>query len=428
LNLLELNSEFSGSFWPAGNKAASFFGVLSITFGSTISFRFVGVQPQTIADNSHLHGHLTIDGKVEDCTLLNLTFSETLLSCGGSGVVSCESVVLGRTISPENRYEEATFAFTNQLPFFYQRPDFESIVDLDTHFIDFEIEGDLYSDFIGHKFNISDIKAHAVIHCSNKDALDDLQLEIDRIREKYDDPAMWLAYDKQHSIKIKFSKCKSVSEIYEHTEAIMQLFALIYRIPVFIKTLTVDHQPKLPGMKIIPSVFTRNEVLERAKESVLGRFLTITNSNIDFHAVLSKWLAVRTDHSLVISAIQNNDGAITEDELFGKYALLALQLESINTAIGGVHKTRYQNPVDNYADIQMVQVLNEYVKHAGLSSIGDLVSHLRNAMTHEKSSKKTYNKFSRHQLINLSKLLVSGEFFPISIVFLMGPDACGSTV
>jgi len=24
--------------------------------------------------------------------------------------------------------------------------------------------------------------------------------------------------------------------------------------------------------------------------------------------------------------------------------------------------------------------------------------------------------------------LVSGEFFPISIVFLMGPDACGSTV
>jgi len=390
--LMDLLKEINwlGTFFAPDSYADRFSGRLEYTPGEGVLLRYLLTNevrpalPQSKSGEGYLHGILDSG---ERCTLIGPGGGERTRHFKGpqhsvSGGMSFGILVLGTHITPDQKFEVATIAYSGMQEFFFptgSKDEEKFSPDLsDTEPTEFGTA----SIFTTASFGYLPEDPIALFHCSDPDALEALSVAIKDVENRYSDQVLHLKKDIGYALHLNFQPPLELSDIRLKIIELGNLLALLTHKPVLPQTVALAPQTtSLENAKIYLSLHRDRRTVDMCMKKTSHHHLPINAKTVKFSKLISKWLEKSEQFRTVAENLQNQTGVTNLHDLHGELVLNVALLESISIVAKRSKQERYQYPIDSFASHWIVELLS---KELGFqpSEIGEAISDIRNEIAH----------------------------------------------
>ena len=389
-NLL-IDQEWTGTFFPPGRLDLSFAGRLrySPTQGLQLEFARQMSKEDEEQKWAFLHGHTS---KGVPLTLLGDFSSEGNgysfshgMSYWTSAGYHFQYAIFGYHFEEADTFDTFDFDLSGVQDFFGT----EGMIDRTPHSM---VEVVTSNNDVGKicvihsskmKFVGGDLKG--VFHAENSEALEELQLAYDEVRDRHPDFLPFVKRRTDYLLRFVPAQELRVHDARKVIESVADLFAMLSFEPVKLKALSAtarDNEGKPYVMKVFPSMFNDHATIKRSTSERSFHRLPLNNTDVDLGQLISNWLRHADSYSTVSSLLQSKVDVTSEHEIHGNIVLAATQLERIAIQHGATaRKQKYEYGLKNHASARL---RNRIAVLLGCKEedVGDAISDLRNEIAH----------------------------------------------
>lgn len=379
-----------GTFFMPDGYSERFSGRLEYTPGEGVLLHYLLTNEVKTAllwtRSSEQYFHGVLDSG-ERCTLFEPGRGKRTQHIRGaqrsqSGTISFGIMVLGTHITPNQKFDRATIAYSGMQEFFFPTgfKDWEKFSpDLrDTEPTEFGKA----SIFTTASFEVLPKNPITLFNSSDPDALKALAVAIEDVEKCYPDQVLELKKDIGYALHLDFEPSLELRDIRLKIIELANLLALLTHNPVLPQTVALAPQSTPhENVKIYLSLLRDRRTVDLCLKETSHHHLPINARTVKFSKLIGKWLENSEKFRTVADNLQNQTGVINLHNLHGELVLNVALLESISDMDKKKYKERFQYPVDQYASCWVKELLSKQL-NVQACKIGEAIRSVRNEITH----------------------------------------------
>lgn len=215
------------------------------------------------------------------------------------------------------------------------------------------------------------------------EAKEKLDIALDTILVEHPKAYFTLRKTLKYYVHYATKELDDVGETINQITKISSLFSILMSRPVFpdeIKLTLNRDDGKV--VNVLNSMVLEERTVGLAQKEVNHNFLPLNWKQLDMSVVLSNWFKVYDDFRVLSAAHQYETGFRTLHYAHSDIILYSTQIEAINIDLGGKTGTKYVNPIETYASLELVSQLRKVFEKVNEYDLGKALSSLRNELAH----------------------------------------------
>jgi len=345
-NLL-IDQEWTGTFFPPGEKENSFAGKLKYSPYDGLSLEFAR-QIDSFNQKSvweYLHGHTSIG---EPLTLvgnyksenngIRIKYDHTYLTAKN---YPFKYVIFGHHFSDKDAFDTFEFEVSGAQEFFASVHSKKNIAFSKDDIICSKCEiGEVKVvhtskfDFVGN-----DIRIH--FHSKESKSLDELQEAYSKICRDNSEFHPYLKKSLDYVFRFIPNNDSMILDAIKTMHSIADLFALLSFEPAKLKKISAmarDEDNRMHEMIVFPSFINEKSTIERSFTNKNYYSLPLNNDDIDLELEIGNWIKKKDLYLSIFSFLQSKVHVISSHEVHGNIVLASTQLEGIAINSGKTKK------------------------------------------------------------------------------------------
>jgi hypothetical protein len=248
----------------------------------------------------------------------------------------------------------------------------------------------------------------ALIHSTNKSAVEELQAAFDNIKARHPDFRPLIKQDISYTFSVRNKKDLSIPECIQIATKYADLFSLLAHNPRQVADFTIlleDQDHRWHEFPVLYAGPIQKDVLDRSLEEGDYHQLPLNASHINLPKVLRAWSDKSSEFSTPISAIQNTGKFFSYHDTISSIVLNATQLEAISYA-RRKKDDKFGYPIRLLASKKSRAKLRNLLKCTD-KQIGSRIADLRNEIAHVGRPKVHLSSLTSKDLFKVCRILES---------------------